>query len=165
MAPQADAILTCWKQVPVSVLEAAPKCLLVSRYGIGLDNIPVERATRLGMLVTNVPDFCLEEVSDHTMALLLACARRVVQFARATRDGVWNLQAGRPMPRLRGQTLGLIGYGNIAGLLFPKRLVLVCKFWLTRPACRQTLRSHMSRSPMIWRFCSANLTMFQSTLP
>jgi D-3-phosphoglycerate dehydrogenase len=120
LAPRADAILTCWKQVPVPVLEAAPRCLVVSRYGIGLDNIPVEQATRLGILVTNVPDFCLDEVSDHTMALLLACARRVVRFAGATRDGVWNLDAGRPMPRLRGQTLGLIGYGNIAQALIPK---------------------------------------------
>jgi len=122
LAPQADAILTCWQQVPPEALAAAPNCLLVSRYGIGLDNIPVDLATELGILVTNVPDFCLEEVSDHTMALLLACARRVVQFARATRSGVWDLQGGGPMPRLRGQTLGLIGYGNIAQTLVPKAL-------------------------------------------
>lgn len=121
-APQADAILTCWQQVPTTVLDAAPHCLIVSRYGIGLDNIPVAHATQLGILVTNVPDFCLEEVSDHAMALLLACARRVVSFARATREGRWDLQAGRPIPRLRGQTLGLIGYGNIARALAPKAL-------------------------------------------
>ncbi|NJN84292.1 MAG: C-terminal binding protein, partial [Caldilineaceae bacterium] len=120
LAPEADAILTCWKQVPPAALDAATRCLIVSRYGIGLDNIPVDHATRLGILVTNVPDFCLEEVSDHVMALLLACARRVVRFARETRDGVWNLQSGRGMPRLRGQTLGLIGYGNIARALVPK---------------------------------------------
>jgi D-3-phosphoglycerate dehydrogenase len=122
LAPQADAILTCWQQVPPQALAVAEKCLIVSRYGIGLDNIPVAQATELGMLVTNVPDFCLEEVSDHTMALLLACARRVGQFARATHKGTWNLSAGRPMPRLRGQTLGLIGYGNIAQVLVPKAL-------------------------------------------
>jgi D-3-phosphoglycerate dehydrogenase len=120
LASQADAILTCWKQVPPAALDAAPRCLIVSRYGIGLDNIPVERATQLGIVVTNVPDFCLEEVSDHTMALLLACARRVVQFSFATHAGVWNLKAGQPMFRLRGQTLGLIGYGNIAKALVPK---------------------------------------------
>ncbi|HXF60260.1 MAG TPA: C-terminal binding protein [Caldilineaceae bacterium] len=114
LAPQTDAILTCWRQVPTDLLDAAPRCRIVSRYGIGLDNIPVEHATRLGIVVTNVPDFCLEEVADHTLALLLACARRVVQFAAATRQGIWNLQAGRPMPRLRGQLLGLVGFGNIA---------------------------------------------------
>ncbi|MBI3962184.1 MAG: C-terminal binding protein [Deinococcus sp.] len=124
LAPAADAILTNWKPVTPAVLDAARRCMLVSRYGIGLDNIAVEHATRLGILVTNVPDFCLEEVSDHAMALLLACARRVVQFARATRQGQWGLNPRPPLPRLRGQTLGLVGYGNIARALVPKALGL-----------------------------------------
>ena len=122
LAPEVDAILTCWKLVPPAALEAAPRCLLVSRYGIGLDNIPLERATELGILVTNVPDFCLEEVSDHVMALLLSWARRTVQFAQETRQGIWGPPTKRPIPRLRGQTLGLIGYGNIAQALVPKAL-------------------------------------------
>ncbi len=122
LAPAADAILTNWKRVTPAVLDAAPRCRIVSRYGVGLDNIAVDHATSLGVLVTNVPDFCLEEVSDHAMALLLACARRVAQFGRATRGGVWDVKAGRPLPRLRGQTLGLIGYGNIARALLPKAL-------------------------------------------
>jgi D-3-phosphoglycerate dehydrogenase len=113
LAPQADAILTCWRPIPPAALDAAARCRIVSRYGIGLDNIPVAHATELGIVVTNVPDFCLEEVADHTLALLLACARRIVSFARATHNGVWDLQAGRPLPRLAEQTLGLVGYGNI----------------------------------------------------
>lgn len=120
LAPQADAILTCWAQVPPAALEAAPRCLLVSRYGIGLDNIPVQRATELGILITNVPDFCLEEVSDHAMALLLASARQIVPQATASRVGRWQRETGRAIPRLRGQTLGLIGYGNSARALVPK---------------------------------------------
>ena len=120
LAPRARAILTNWKRVPPAALDAAPDCLVVSRYGVGLDNIPVDRATELGILVTNVPDFCLEEVSDHAMALLLACARRVVTFASSTRSGEWNLELGRGLPRLRGQTLGLVGLGNIARTLIPK---------------------------------------------
>jgi D-3-phosphoglycerate dehydrogenase len=120
LAPRADAILTNWKRVPAAALDAAPDCLVVSRYGVGLDNIPVDRATELGILVTNVPDFCLEEVSDHAMALLLACARRVVTFASSTRSGDWNLELGRGLPRLRGQTLGLVGLGHIARALVPK---------------------------------------------
>lgn len=122
LSPQADAILTCWKRVTASVLEVAPRCRLVSRYGIGLDNIAVERATELGILVTNVPDFCLDEVSDLVMGLLLSLARRVVPFANQTRNGVWNLQTGRAIQRLRGQTLGLIGYGNLAQAVVPKAL-------------------------------------------
>lgn len=120
LAAPVDAILTNWKRVTPAVLDAAPRCRIVARYGVGLDNIAVEHATHLGMLVTNVPDFCLEEVSDHAMALLLACARKIVTFARATHEGEWDLQAGRPLPRVRGQTLGLIGYGNIARTLVPK---------------------------------------------
>jgi D-3-phosphoglycerate dehydrogenase len=124
LAPQADAILSCWRQLPPAVLDAAPNCRIVSRYGIGLDNIPVEHATRLGIAVTNVPDFCLEEVADHTLALLLACARRIVHFAAATRQGVWSFQATRPITRLRGQTLGLVGYGNIARTVAQKASAL-----------------------------------------
>jgi D-3-phosphoglycerate dehydrogenase / 2-oxoglutarate reductase len=120
LAPNADAILTCWKRVTPAVLDAAPKCRLVSRYGIGLDNIAVDHATQLGILVTNVPDFCRDEVSDHVLALILSWARRVVTFSRDTRSGVWNLGAGRTMPRLRGQTLGLVGYGNLAQAVVPK---------------------------------------------
>lgn len=120
LAPAADAILTTWKRVGPAVLDAAPRCRIVSRYGVGVDNIAVDHATSLGIVVTNVPDYCAEEVSDHAMALLLACARRVVTFATATRRGVWDVRAGRPIPRLRGQTLGLVGFGRNARALAPK---------------------------------------------
>lgn len=122
LAPQADAILTCWRDVPAQALEAAPGCRIVSRYGIGLDNIPVERATALGILVTNVPDFCLEEVSDHTLALLLASARQLFPLARSPQRTDWSRETPAPIPRLRGQTLGLIGFGNIARAVVPKAL-------------------------------------------
>jgi D-3-phosphoglycerate dehydrogenase len=122
LAPQCDAILTNWKKVTAPVLDAAQHCLIVSRYGIGVDNIAVDHATQLGILVTNVPDFCLDEASEHTMALVLACARQVVSYATATRNGVWQVNTGRPAPRLHGQTLGLIGYGNIARTLIPKAI-------------------------------------------
>jgi D-3-phosphoglycerate dehydrogenase len=120
LAPPADAILTNWKRVTPAVLDAAPRCRIVSRYGIGLDNIAVEHATELGILVTNCPDFCLEEVSDHVMALLLACARRIPKYNRLVHEGVWNVKAGHPLPRLRGQTLGLVGFGNTARAVVPK---------------------------------------------
>ena len=122
LAPQADAILTCWKDVPAEALDIAPNCQMVSRYGIGLDNIPIGRATELGMLVTNVPDFCLEEVSDHVMALLLATARQLFPLARTPERSGWTRETPRPIPRVRGQTLGLIGFGNIARALVPKAL-------------------------------------------
>ena len=120
LAPQADAILTCWKTVTPAVVDAATRCRHISRYGVGLDNIAVDRATERGIVVTNVPDFCVEEVSDHAMALLLACARGVVGFDRATRQGHWDNKGQGTLPRLRGQTLGLIGFGNSARALLPK---------------------------------------------
>ena len=122
LAPEADAILTCWKDVPAEALDIAPDCQMVSRYGIGLDNIPIGRATELGMLVTNVPDFCLEEVSDHVMALLLATARQLFPLARTPERSGWTRETPRPIPRVKGQTLGLIGFGNIARALVPKAL-------------------------------------------
>lgn len=121
LAAGVDAILTNWKKVPPSALDAAPDCVVVARYGVGVDNIPVDHATELGILVANVPDFCLDEVSDQAMALLLALARRVVSFSRATRAGTWDLLGGgRGLPRLRGQQLGLIGFGNIGRAVVPK---------------------------------------------
>src|SRR5258706_31030 len=88
-APPVDAILTNWKQVTPAVLDAAPKCRIVTRYGVGVDNIAVAHATELGIPVANVPDYCFEEVSDHAMALLLACARRVVAFNILTHHASW----------------------------------------------------------------------------
>jgi D-3-phosphoglycerate dehydrogenase len=114
LAPQADAILTCWGPVTAAVLDAAPRCRTVARYGVGLDNIDVDRATQLGIVVTNVPDYCVEEVSDHTAALILALTRHVVPFAAQVRAGTWDATAAGPMRRLRGQTLGLVGSGAIA---------------------------------------------------
>lgn len=120
LAAELDAVLTCWRTVPPELLTAAPKCRMISRYGIGLDNIPVGLATELGMVVTNVPDFCLDEVSDHAMALLLAAARRIVTFSSETAGGTWVPSGGRDLPRLRGKTLGVVGYGNIGRALAPK---------------------------------------------
>lgn len=114
LAPRADAIMTCWQQVTAPVLEAAHRCVTVARYGVGLDNIDVAAATRLGIIVTNVPEFCTTEVADHTMALLLGHARHIARFAEATRAGGWDNRAFAPMHRLGGQVMGLVGYGNIA---------------------------------------------------
>lgn len=115
LAGDCDAILTCWKQVPPAVLDAAPRCVVVGRYGVGLDNIAVEHATELGIVVTNVPDFCVDEVSEHALALVLAHARRIVVFARQTRGGGWDNSGAGVLHRLRGQTLGLLGCGRIGG--------------------------------------------------
>jgi D-3-phosphoglycerate dehydrogenase / 2-oxoglutarate reductase len=114
LAADADAILTCFRPVTAAVLDAAPRCRTVARYGVGLDNIDVQHADELGMVVTNVPAYCVDEVADHAAALVLALARNVVPFARDVTAGRWDNTAHRPMHRLRGRILGLVGYGAIA---------------------------------------------------
>ncbi len=120
LAPMMDGILTCWKPVREPVIAAAEKCQIIGRCGIGLDNIDVEAATEHGIVVTNVPAYCIDEVSDHAMGLLLACARKVSRFNRATRDGIWEQNIGPAMYRLRGKTLGVVGFGRIARSIVPK---------------------------------------------
>jgi D-3-phosphoglycerate dehydrogenase len=113
LASNADAIMTCWAPVTRAVIEAAPRCRHIARMGIGLDNIDVGCATERGILVTNVPDYCVEEVADHAIALLLAQARRIAFFHQRTKSGEYSLQAAPPIHRLRGSILGVIGLGRI----------------------------------------------------
>ena len=120
LAPQADAILTCFKRVTANVVRAGDKLQVIGRYGIGVDNIDVEEATRRGIPVTNVPVYCADEVAEHAMALLLACARNVYRYNAAVRDDNWALGMGMPMFRIRGRTLGILGFGNIGRVLAAK---------------------------------------------
>lgn len=113
----ADAILTCFKQVPAEVIRAGKGLQVIGRYGIGVDNIDVAEATRLGILVTNVPAYCLDEVAEHALGLLLALARNIPAYNTAVRDGKWELKAGRRLFRVAGQTLGIIGFGKIGQTL------------------------------------------------
>jgi len=116
----ADALLVCFAPVTARVVEAARRCRVIARYGIGVDNVDVRTATARGIVVTNVPDYCVEEVSDHTLALLLACARRVVWLDRKVRAGRWDARDAVPIRRLSGQTLGLVGFGKIPRLVARK---------------------------------------------
>ena len=119
-APMVDGILTCWKPVREPVILAAKKCQIIARYGIGLDNIDVDVATENGIIVTNVPKYCVDEVSDHAMALILTCARNITRYNKAVKSGIWDQNIGQKMYRLRGKTLGIVGIGNIAKSLIPK---------------------------------------------
>ncbi len=120
LAPTADAILCNWKPVSSTMLKAANRCVAVGRYGVGLDNIDVTAATSLGIVVTNVPAYCIDDVADHTMALLLACNRKVCWFDRDIKRGNYDLKAQAPLRRLRGQTLGLAGFGRIGQAVFER---------------------------------------------
>lgn len=117
LVSQADAILTCFKQVTPAVVRKGTKLQVIGRYGIGVDNIAVADATQLGIPVTNVPAYCLDEVAEHTMALLLACARNVCYYNAAVRENDWALKLQRSLFRVRGKTLGIIGFGKIGQTL------------------------------------------------
>jgi D-3-phosphoglycerate dehydrogenase len=102
------------------VFNSCPNLKCVGRLGIGYDVIDVPAATNHNVVATNVPSYCEDEVSDHAMALLLSCARRTAIYASAVRRGVWDWKIGAPIARLRGQTLGLAGFGKIPRALVPK---------------------------------------------
>jgi D-3-phosphoglycerate dehydrogenase len=136
LAADADAIMTNWVKVPAEVIDAAPKCRIVARLGIGLDNIDVAAASRRGMLVTNIPDYCLVEVAEHALALLLSLARKVAFYHHQTKSGRYDLKAGPPLRRIEGQTLGIVGMGNIGVTLAAKAQALGLRIVAADPAPR-----------------------------
>lgn len=128
LAHDADAVISPTSVQPYTrpVVEQLAKCRIIASVGIGYESIDLPTATEMGIAVTNTPDYCLEEVSDHALALMLALARKIPRVQRAVREGKWTtspeLRKGilPPMFHLRGQTLGLIGFGRIARALVPK---------------------------------------------
>ncbi len=121
-AADADAvILEYFDPVSRRVIESLKQCKAIARTGIGVNTIDVAAATDHNIPVINVPAYCLDEVSDHTMALLLACARRLKRLDRAiSQNHVWDFKMAKPAFGLRGQKLGIIGFGKIANRLAPK---------------------------------------------
>ena len=112
----ADALIVQWATINRTVIEAMTRCKVISRYGIGVDMIDLQAAGEHGIPVANVPDFCIEEVSDSTLGFLFSLNRRIFILDRYVRSGGWG--STRPIPywppaRLYGQTLGIIGLGNI----------------------------------------------------
>jgi D-3-phosphoglycerate dehydrogenase len=112
-ARDAEAILTTYAPIGADLMGSLERCRIISRYGIGVDNIDLEAAKDKGIVVTNVPDYCVEEVADHTIALLLAVTRKVVKGDHVVRSGGWGIAELREVHRLRGRTLGLVGFGHI----------------------------------------------------
>jgi D-3-phosphoglycerate dehydrogenase / 2-oxoglutarate reductase len=108
-----EAIMTCWATVSAEAVALPPDLKVVARMGVGLDNIAVEACTARGAWVTNVPDYCVEEVSDHAIGLLLAWTRGIAAFDRSVKGGAWDPASAR-LRRLSELTVGVVGYGRIA---------------------------------------------------
>ena len=124
-------MLVTVQEITDTMLEAMPACKIIARVGTGLDSIDLAAAARRGILVTNVSDYSVDEVSTHAITLLLACARRLPQYLDLVRDGRWDSTGAGTIRRLRGQTLGLAGFGRIGQATAVEALglglrVLVC---------------------------------------
>jgi D-3-phosphoglycerate dehydrogenase len=110
---EADGLINQYALLTRRVLERLPKCKVIARYGVGVDSIDLTAATDLGIIVANVPDYCIEEVASHAVALILTLVRKTAFFDRKVKSNQWDFRQGIPMGRIRGKTLGLIGSGKI----------------------------------------------------
>jgi len=111
--PSIDSLLIISARIRRETIDELERCRVIMRYGSGTDNVDVDYATQKGIIVANVPNFCLSEVADHTMALILALARKVVLLDRDMRVGRWKARSREDVRRISGKTLGLIGFGRI----------------------------------------------------
>jgi len=120
VAREADAVLVTYAKLTGDILRQLKRCKAVGRFGLGVDNIDLAAAKEMGITVTYVPDYCLQEVSDHAMAMLLALARKIPYSNALVQAGRWEMPAVVPIYRLEGRVLGLIGFGNIPRRVAPK---------------------------------------------
>ena len=116
----ADAVIVNLEPIPRPTIEGMRRCKIICRYGIGYDNVDIAAATERGIWVARVPDYGIEDVSDHALGLFLACVRKIPYTDRGIRDGGWGFRRNRPSYRIRGKTFGLLGYGAIARALHRK---------------------------------------------
>jgi D-3-phosphoglycerate dehydrogenase len=109
----ADAIITQYAHINESVINGLERCKVIARYGTGVDIVDVDTATKQGIIVTNVPDYCMNEVADHAITLLLTLVRKIKTYDKAIRRGEWRWQSGQKLHRIQGKKLGILGFGRI----------------------------------------------------
>jgi len=112
-ASDCDAMINQYARIGAPTIALMRRCRVIARYGVGVDIVDVEAATAKGVLVTNVRDYCTEEVADHAIALWMTLARKIVDYDRATHQSIWHWRTGQPIHRLRGQTAGIVSFGKI----------------------------------------------------
>jgi D-3-phosphoglycerate dehydrogenase len=120
VAKDADAVLVTYAKLTREVLTQFTRCKAIGRFGLGVDNIDLPTAKEKGIAVNYVPDYCIREVSDHAMALLLSLIRKIPLSNKLVQSGRWEMPAVVPIRRIEGTVLGLIGFGHIPRLVAPK---------------------------------------------
>ena len=116
----ADVLLTQYAPLTARVIDSLDRCRGIVRYGVGFETVDLAAATRRGIFVCNVPDYGTDEVSDHAITLLLAVARKLIVLAQGVQNGVWSVEPAKPVGRLRGRVLGIVGLGRIGTLTAAK---------------------------------------------
>lgn len=130
----ADAILQQYAEIRADVIEELEKCKVIARYGIGVDILDLEACKRKGIIVTNVPYYCVNEVADHAISMALMLIRRIPMYWKAVREGKWHWSAsGAPIHRIEGQVFGLIGFGKIARNIARKVKAFGFQVWAYDP--------------------------------
>ena len=142
LCKDADGVLTARAPIGARAISAMQRCRIIVRYGIGVDTVDVPAATARGILVANVPDYCLDEVSDHAFALLMMLSRQMIPSIALAKEDTWPVSKMPPLQRLRGQTCGLIGCGRIGSLLAGKvkalgMSVIIHDPYLSEPRARE----------------------------
>jgi D-3-phosphoglycerate dehydrogenase len=120
VARDADGLLVTYGQITAEIIEELNNCKVIGRFGVGTDNIDLAAAAKANIVVTYAPVYCLDEVSDHSMAMLLALIRKIPYANKLVQGGRWEMRAVTPIGRIRGRTLGLVGLGNISRAMVPK---------------------------------------------
>ena len=113
VAPHCAAMMNQYAKIGRETITRMHACEVIARYGVGVDIVDVDTATEKGILVTNVQNYCTEEVADHAISLWLTLARKLLDYDRATHAGIWQWQSGQPVYRLRGRTMGVVSLGKI----------------------------------------------------
>ena len=144
LAKDVDAIMTCFAHVTEKVVRSAKKCVVIGRFGVGVDNIAVDTATELGIAVTYVPDYCIDEVSDHVIAMLHTWNRKIAIFDQSVKkDGWGHLGLNMRIMRLRGKTIGIVGFGRIGQAVADKASAFGLNILASDPVVDEaTVRAH-----------------------
>ena len=145
IAKDADGIINQRMPITREIIKSLNKCKVIARYGVGVDNIDIKAATEYGIIVANVPDYCIDEVSTHAIGLILGCARGIVLFNSKVKEKRWGFSLAKPLFRTQGKTLGIFGLGRIGSEVAKKAM----EFGLNIIACDPYVSKVNNRIKMV----------------